>query len=262
MNIIVCVKQVPDTTEISIERETGLLMRDNAPAILNPFDAYAVEEGLRIAEQLGGKVTALTMGPPAAAEVLREAMAMGVEEALHICDDAFRGSDTYVTAKILAAAIEKLGGADLILCGKQAIDGDTAQVGPEIAELLALPHAAYVKKIRRVTEKSIILERMVEIGLEIIEIQLPAVLTVLKDINIPRMPSFKLKREAKKRQLPLWGIEDLGLKEEEVGISGSPTTVMRSFTAEARGACEMLKGSDEEIIASLFAKLAAANIGG
>lgn len=260
MKVVVCIKQVPGTLDIGIDRETGLLIRDQAPAVMNPFDAYAVEESLRIAEQTGGQVTALTMGPPAALEVLHEAMSMGVRESVHICDGAFRGSDTFATAKILAAAIQKIGGADLIFCGKQAIDGDTAQVGPEIAELLGLPHVAYVKKIREIKERSIILERMVEIGVEVIEVRLPAMLTVLKDINTPRMPSFKLKRQAKSREVPVWGIADLGLKETEVGLAGSPTTVMRTFTAEPRGGCEMLCGSCDEMVAALMARLKAGGV--
>lgn len=253
MKIAACIKQVPDTLELSIDLETGVLIRDKAPAILNPFDTYAIEEGLLIKEKMGGSVTAITMGPASAVEVLYEAMGMGADAGVHICDPAFRGSDTYVTAKILSSALKKLGGVDLILCGKQAIDGDTAQVGPEIAEMLGIPHVAYVKKIREVREDRIILERMVEIGIEVIEIRLPAMLTVLKDINLPRMPSFKLKREAKKTAIPLWGIGELGLSEDEVGLKGSPTTVMKTFTAQPRSNCHMLTGDSEEMIQSLLA---------
>ena len=260
MKVVACIKQVPDTLDISVDRETGLLNRDKAPAVINPFDVYAVEEGLQIAEKTGGDVTVLTMGPPAAIEVLHEAMGMGVQQAVHICDGAFRGSDTFVTSKILAAAIKKIEGADLILCGKQAIDGDTAQVGPEVAEFLGLPHVAYVKKIRQINEKSIVLERMVETGIEVIEVQLPAVLTVLKDINVPRMPSFRLKRQAKNQAIPVWGIAQLGLAEEEVGLSGSPTTVMKTFTAQARGNCEMLGGTSDDMVAALIGKLQAAEV--
>lgn len=260
MKVVVCIKQVPDTLDIGVDRETGLLIRDKAPAVINPFDTYAVEEGLLITEKMGGSVTALTMGPASAIDVLHEAMSMGVGQAVHICDGPFRGSDTFATAKILSAAIKKIGDADLILCGKQAIDGDTAQVGPEIAEFLDIPHVAYVKKIRQVNEKSIVLERMVETGVEVIEIQLPAMLTVLKDINTPRMPSFRLKRQAKKQELPVWGAKELGLSEEEVGLSGSPTTVMKTFTAEARGGCEMLEGTCDQMVATLMGKLEAAQV--
>lgn len=260
MKIAVCVKQVPDSLDVSIDRETGLLMRDKAQAVINPFDTYAIEEGLLIAQEKGGSVTAVTMGPPAATEVLYEAMGMGVDCAVHICDGAARGSDTYATAKILAAAIRRIGDVDLVLCGKQAVDGDTAQVGPEIAEMLGFAHVAYVKKIRQVKENSMILERMVETGIEVIEVQLPAILTVLKDINEPRMPSFRLKRQARQKDLPVWGIAELGLNESEVGLSGSPTTVMRTFTAQPRGNCEMLKGSTDEMVAALMARLEKAKL--
>lgn len=260
MNVVVCIKQVPDSLDVSIDQETGLLNRDSAATALNAFDAYALEEGLLVTEQTGGEVTAVTMGPRAAVDVLHEAMGMGVQKAVHICDGAFRGSDTFATATILAAAIEKIGGVDLVLCGKQAVDGDTAQVGPEIAELLNLPHVAYVKKIREITEEAIVLERMVETGIEVIEVRLPAVLTVLKDINAPRMPSFKLKRQAKQQALPVWGIGELGLSEEQVGLSGSPTTVARTFTAQPRGVCEMLPGGGDEMVAALLERLEAAKV--
>lgn len=258
MKIVTCVKQVPDTVEVKIDPETGTLIRDNAPAILNPFDAYAVEESLLIKEKLGGEVVALTMGPPQAREVLYEAYAVGVDLGVHINDRVVRGSDTYATASILAAAIRKIGSVGLILCGKQAIDGDTAQVGPEIAEILDLPHVAYVKKIREVTDEKIICERMVETGIEVIEVKLPAVLTVLKDINEPRLPSFRLKRQAKEKEIPTWGIAELGLSEESVGISGSPTTVLKTFTPAMRGNCHMLNGSVEEMVNALIPLMDAA----
>ncbi len=258
MKIVTCVKQVPDTVEVKIDSETGTLIRDTAPAILNPFDAYAVEEGLLIREQLGGEVVALTMGPPQAREVLYETYAVGVDLGIHINDRAARGSDTFATAGILAAAISKIGSVDLVLCGKQAIDGDTAQVGPEIAEILDLPHVAYVKKIREITEEKVVCERMVETGVEVIEVKLPAVLTVLKDINEPRLPSFRLKRQAKNREIPTWSITDLGLDESSVGIAGSPTTVLKTFTPAMRGNCHMLKGSAEEMVSALLPLIDAA----
>ena len=252
MKIVACVKQVPDTVEIKIDKKTGTLIRDNVPTILNPFDAYAVEEGLLIKEECGGEVNVITMGPAQAVDVLYESYSMGVDNAGLICDKAFRGSDTYTTAHILAAAIQKIGNVDIILCGKQAIDGDTAQVGPEIAEILGIPHVAYVKKIRKVSKDSVVCERMIETGLEVIEVKLPAMLTVLKDINVPRLPSFKLKRRAKEKPIPTWGIEDLGIKEEAVGLQGSPTMVLRTFTPEAKGSCRMLNGSAEEQIGELL----------
>ena len=255
MNIITCIKQVPDTTEINIDRETGVLIRDNVPAILNPFDTYAIEEGLSIKEKTGGSVTSITMGPKAAIEVLYEALSMSVDNTIHICDGAFRGSDTYITAKILAKAIEKAGDYDLILCGKQAIDGDTAQIGPEIAEMLQIPHIAYIKKVLEVKDHSLVVERMVENGIEVIEIELPALLTVLKDINTPRLPSYRLKKKAKESVIPEWGLADLGLKEEEVGLSGSPTTVMKTYVPEIKSNCRILKGKPQEMVDELITSL-------
>lgn len=255
MKIVACVKQVPDTTEISVDKETGLLNREKARAILNPFDAYAIETGLRVKEALGeGTVTALTMGPAAAKDVLYEAGSLGVDENLHLCDGAFRGSDTYTTAKILAAAVSRLG-ADLVICGKQAIDGDTAQVGPEMAQMLGLPSVEYVQKIREIHPGRLVVERMVETGVEVVQVKLPAVISVLKDIYEPRLPSFKLKRAAKKKEIPTWGVADLGLAEEQVGLNGSPTTVMRTFTPAPRGNCVILEGQDAE--ERLFAEIAA-----
>jgi len=255
MRIITCIKQVPDTTEINIDRETGVLIRDNVPAILNPFDAYAIEEGLAIREKTGATVTAITMGPKSAIEVLYEALSMSVDDAVHICHSAFRGSDTYITAKILARAIEKIGDYQLIICGKQAIDGDTAQIGPEIAEMLNIPHVAYVKKVREVREKSLIVERMVETGIEVIEVQLPALLTVLKDINAPRLPSFRLKKKAKETAIPEWGLADLGLNEEQVGLMGSPTTVMKTYVPEIKSNCMMLAGTPRDMVRDLISRL-------
>ena len=248
MKIIACVKQVPDTVEIKIDKETGTLIRDNVPAIMNPFDAYAVEEGILIKEKCGGSLSVITMGPVQAKDVLYEAYSVGADSLIHVCDRAFKGSDTFATAQILAAAIRKIGDVDLILCGKQAIDGDTAQVGPEIAEILGIPHVAYVKKIREVNEKYIICERMVETGVEILKIQLPAMLTVLKDINTPRLPSFKLKRKAKEQVIPMWGLNDLGIDESAVGLEGSPTMVLRTFTPQVKGGCRILSGTSEEQI--------------
>ena len=258
MKIIACIKQVPDTVEVKIDPITGTLIRDNAPAILNPFDSYAIEEGLLIKESLGGEVSVLTMGPPMAKDVIYEAYALGVDNGIHICDGAVRGSDTYATAGVLAAAIEKVGDVDLVLCGKQAIDGDTAQVGPEIAEMLNWPHVAYVKKIREVKEDRILCERMIETGVEVIEVKLPAVLTVLKDINEPRLPSLRMKRRAKEREITTWGVAEIGVSEEKAGISGSPTKVMKTFTPQARGKCRMLEGSLSAMVDALLPIIEAA----
>ena len=191
MKIVVCVKQVPDTTEVKINPETNTLIREGVASILNPFDMYAVEEAIRLKERLGATVTILSMGPPQVAEALREAIAMGADEAVLISDRAFAGSDTLATAYALLKGIEKIGDVKLIICGKQAIDGDTAQVGPEIAENMGIPHLTYVKKINEISEDQITLERMNEDGFERLEMPLPALITVVKEINEPRLPSIK-----------------------------------------------------------------------
>ena len=185
MNIIVCIKQVPETTEVRINPETNTLMREGVKAIINPFDMYAIEEGVRLKEKTGGKVTVLTMGPPQAETALKEAISLGADEAVLLSDRAFAGSDTWATSYTLAAGIRKLKDYDLIICGKQASDGDTAQVGPGIATHLDIPQVTYVKKIEEVKDKVIKVERMTEEGYEIIESRLPLLITVVKEINTP-----------------------------------------------------------------------------
>ena len=252
MKIVVCVKQVPNTMEVKIDPKTGTLIRDKATAILNTFDEFAIEESVQIREKLGGEVVALTMGPPNAKEVLLDAYALGADLGVHVNDRAVRGSDTFATAGILAAAVKKIQDVDLVICGKQAIDGDTAQVGPEMAEILGLPHVAYVKKIREVTESEVVCEREIETGVEVIRVKMPAVLTVLKDINVPRLPSYRMKMEGKEKETPVWGIADLGLQENQVGMEGSVTTVRKTFTPDPRGNCRMIEGSEEEMIGALL----------
>jgi electron transfer flavoprotein beta subunit len=197
MNIIVCIKQVPDTAEVKINPETGTLIREGVPSIVNPLDMHAIEAGLRIKEKVGGKLTVITMGPPQAETALREAISMGADDALLLSDRAFAGSDTWATSYTLSRAIEKLG-ADIIICGKQAIDGDTAQVGPEVAEFLNIPHISYVRKIEDVTKDSIRVQRLMDEGYDIVESTLPVLLTVVKELNEPRLPSLKGKIAAKK----------------------------------------------------------------
>jgi electron transfer flavoprotein beta subunit len=190
MNIIVCIKQVPDTAEVRINPETGTLIRDGVPSIINPFDMHAIEAGLQLREKTGGNVTVLTMGPPQAESALREAISMGVNDAVLLSDRAFAGSDTWATSHILSKAISKLG-ADVIICGKQAIDGDTAQVGPEVAEFLNIPHISYVRRVDDITEKTIKVQRLMDEGYDVVESSLPVLLTVVKELNEPRLPSLK-----------------------------------------------------------------------
>jgi electron transfer flavoprotein alpha/beta subunit len=254
MRIIVCIKQVPDTAEVKINPETGTLIREGVPSIINPFDLNAIEAGLQIRERAGGKVTVITMGPPQAESALRDAVAMGADEALLLSDRAFAGSDTWATSFTLSKAIEKLG-ADIIICGKQAIDGDTAQVGPETAEFLNIPHISYIRKIEEVAENSIRVQRMMDEGYDVVESSYPVLLTVVKELNEPRMPSLKGKMAAKKAVIQKWSAADILANENDIGLKGSPTQVKNIFTPEARSEKKMLEGTPEEQVDALLQEL-------
>lgn len=255
MNIIVCIKQVPETTEIRIDPKTNTLIREGVKSIVNPFDMYAMEESLRIKEKFGGKVTALSMGPPQAKEALREALAMGVDEGILLSDRAFAGSDTWATSYTLSKGILKIGGYDLIICGKQAADGDTAQVGPGIAEHLNVPCAAFVRKIEKIEAGKITVESMKEEGFDVIEIPLPGLITVVKEINEPRLPSLKGLLRAKKQEIKVWSKEDIGADNVFLGLNGSPTQVVKIFTPPQRKGGLILSGSPKEIAEKLAALL-------
>jgi electron transfer flavoprotein beta subunit len=254
MKIVVCVKQVPDTAEVRINPETGTLIREGVPSIINPFDMHAIEAGLQIREKAGGTVTVLTMGPPQADAALREAISMGADAAVLLSDRAFAGSDTWATSYTLSKAIEKLG-ADIIICGKQAIDGDTAQVGPETAEFLKIPHISFIRKIEEVTQDSIRVQRLMDDGYDIVESGLPVLLTVVKELNEPRLPSLKGKMAAKKADIKKWRPADIMAEENNIGLKGSPTQVKNIFTPEPRTGKRMLEGTPEEIVDVLLREL-------
>ncbi|MFZ5906624.1 MAG: electron transfer flavoprotein subunit beta/FixA family protein [Nitrospirota bacterium] len=254
MKIVVCIKQVPDTAEVKINPETGTLVREGVPSIINPFDLHALEAGLQIKEKSGGTVTVLTMGPPQAESALREAVAMGADEAVLLSDRAFAGSDTWATSYTLAKAIQKIG-ADLIICGKQAIDGDTAQVGPETAEFLNIPHISYVRKVQDVSPESITVQRMMDEGYDLVKAPTPVLITVVKELNEPRLPSLKGKMAAKKAVIQKWSMSDIQADEQDVGLKGSPTQVKNIFTPEARSDRKMLEGTPEEQVEALLQEL-------
>jgi electron transfer flavoprotein beta subunit len=255
LNIIVSIKQVPDTTEVRIDPVTNTLIREGVPVIINPFDENAIEEGLRLRERYGGKVTVITMGPPQAENALREALAMGVDDAILISDRNFAGADTLATSYTLACAIKKIGDFDVLLFGKQAIDGDTAQVGPGVAEHLGIPEVAYVRKIEEINNGIAKVQRIMEDGSEIIEVKLPALFTVIKQINEPRLPSLKGKLMAKKKEIPVWKVEDIDADINKVGLKGSPTKVIKTFTPTPRGRGEILKGTVDEQVSELVTRL-------
>ena len=255
MHFIVCIKQVPNTTNVQLDPTTNTLKREGVESIINPFDEYAIEEAVRLKERTGGKATVITMGPPQAENILREALARGIDNAILVSDRAFAGADTWATSYTLAMAIKKIGDYSLILTGKQATDGDTAQVGPGVAEMLDIPHVAYVRKIEDITENSIRVERMMEDGYDIIEMPIPSLISVVKEINKPRLPSLKGMMASKKAVITKWTAQDIGAEASKIGLTGSPTQVMKVFTPVARGGGEKLEGSPEEIAQKLVSKL-------
>jgi electron transfer flavoprotein beta subunit len=254
MNIAVCIKQVPDTAEVKINPETGTLMREGVPSIINPYDLHALEAAVRLKEQSGGRVTVVTMGPPQAESALRDAIALGADEAVLLTDRAFAGSDTWATSYALSRAMKKLS-PDIILCGKQAIDGDTAQVGPEMAEMMDIPHVAYIRRIEEVREGSIRVQRLMDDGYDVVEASTPVLLTVVKELNEPRLPSLKGKMAAKKAEIKNWTAADIEADEKSLGLPGSPTQVKKIFAPEARAEREMIEGSADEQADELVEKL-------
>jgi electron transfer flavoprotein beta subunit len=242
VNIVVCIKQVPGTTKVKINPETGTLIREGIEAVVNPFDEYAIEEALRIKERVGGCVKVITMGPPQADEALKAAIALGADESFLITDRAFAGSDTWATSYTVAKGIQALGPVNLIICGKQAIDGDTAQVGPGIAEMLGIPFVAWVRKVEEVSENMVRVERMMESGYEVVEMPLPGLITVVKEINVPRLASLKGKMRAKKTTPTVLNAQALKVDEKKIGLTGSPTQVLRSFVPQRTISGEKVSG--------------------
>lgn len=258
MNIVVCVKQVPDTTEVKLDPVKGTLIRDGVPSIINPDDKAALEAALCIREQAGGKVTVVSMGPPQADVALREALAMGADEAILVTDRAFGGADTWATSYTIASAIKKLD-YDLIIAGRQAIDGDTAQVGPQIAQHLELPQVSYVENIEAVNERSIVLRRQFEDRYHIVEAQLPCLITVLSELNKPRYMSvsgvFDAYREKKVARITLADLEDV-IDKSNIGLGGSPTRVKQSFTKQPKGKGEKFETDADDAVRIIVEKLA------
>lgn len=243
--MVVCMKQVPDAAEVKIDPKTNTLVREGVPSIINPYDVHAVEEALRLKDQYGGEVIVLTMGPPQARESLRKAVAYGADQAILLSDRKFAGSDTLATSYILAQAIKKIdqtGPVDLVLCGKQAIDGDTAQVGPGIAARLGMPQLTYVLKIDEVSPEKgeIQVQRKLEGLREVVRAKLPALLTVEKSLNEIRYASLPNMIKAAGFQVTVWGKDDITLDETQLGLKGSPTWVNRIFAPPQREGGEML----------------------
>ncbi len=255
MHIVVCVKQVPETTEVEIDPARGTLIRDGVPSTVNPFDMYAIEEALRLRERLGGTITALSMGPPQAESALRDAIALGCDRAVLLSDSLFAGSDTLATSYTLACGIRKLGFYDLVICGLKTTDGDTGQVGPGLAEELGIPNVSYVRKVIPMEGGEISVERTLDDRIETISAPLPCVITVTKEINQPRLPSLRGKMAARKANVTVWKPEDLGCDPARLGSEGSPTWVVKVFHPTSQRAAEFLSGSPVEQARALVMKL-------
>jgi len=255
MNVIVCLKQVPGTTQVKIDPATNTLIRQGIENIINPFDTYAIEEGVRLRERFGGKVTAISMGPPQAETALREAVSLGADEGILLSDPAFAGADTWATSYTLSMALRKLGQYDLVICGRQTLDGDTGQVGPQLAEMLAIPFIAYVSQIEEVADGGVRVRRMVEDGYEIMESPLPAIITVVKEINTPRLPSLRGLARSKSATIPVWGSKELNVEPDKVGLSGSFTRVIRMFSPERVCHGEIFQGDVADQVDCLVGRL-------
>ncbi|MBW2094361.1 MAG: electron transfer flavoprotein subunit beta/FixA family protein [Deltaproteobacteria bacterium] len=257
MNIIVLVKQVPDTTEVKLDPKTGNLIREGIESIINPDDAHALEAAIDLKERHGGKITVLSMGPPQAIDAISEAMGMGADEGILLSDRAFAGADTWATSTTLGKAIEKKGKYDLVLCGRQAIDGDTAQIGPQVAEYLGLPQVSYVYDIEKVAKKVMVVKRRLEDGFERIQCTLPAVLTVIGDMNRPRYSHVARLIDAcgEKAKIKIWNAADIGVQTRDVGLEGSLTHVIKTFAPKFKRQGEMLQGDTKTIVEQLVGKL-------
>jgi len=270
IKIAVCIKQVPGTTEIKINPETNTLIREGVETVINPFDTYAVEEGVRLKERLmqaneedsSGEieVIAISMGPPQAESILREAISLGIDRAVLLSDRAFAGSDTWATALTLAHAIKQIGDVRLVILGKQTLDGDTAQVGPELAQILNIPFIGYASSVNEINRNKMVVKRLMDDRYETFEVKLPAAISVGKDINIPRVPSLRGKLKAKNEKIPVWNKESIGLDEGKAGLSGSFTQVIKIFTPKHVHEVRMLEGTADEQVDKLYGKFKELNI--
>lgn len=256
MNILVCIKQVPSSNKVEVDPVTGVLKRDGADSKMNPYDLYALETALRLREEKGGKIAVISMGPPQAQAVIREAFAMGADEGVLLSDRNFGGADVLATSYTIAQGIKKMGPFDLILCGKQTTDGDTAQVGSEVSEWLGIPSVSNVKKIDQVDEDSITLEMDLPDELEIAKVYFPCLLSVEKDIFQPRLPSYVKKVATKEHKIRIYTLEDMeDTNKAHYGLNGSPTQVKRIFPPETNDHHETWTGSGKELSDKLFSKI-------
>lgn len=255
MRIIVPIKQVPETSNVKMDEETGTMIREGVESIINPLDLYAIETAIRLKEQFYGEVTVISMGPGKAIEAIKEAIAMGCDNGVLLSDRKFAGSDTWATSYVLSQSIKKIGNFDLILCGERATDGDTGQVGPGIASFLDLPLSTFISEIIWLKKDSIRVKRLVEGGYELLDMELPAVLTVVKEINTPRLPTLKGKLRAKETKIPVWGPENINAQEECLGLKGSPTRVVKIFSQKISREGEKFIVKDEDDLSKAIDKI-------
>jgi len=255
MKIIVPIKQVPETSRVKINEETGTIIRDGVENIINPLDLYAIEVAIQLRENHGGSITVISIGPPKAETALREAIAMGADQAILITGREFAGSDTWGTAYALSALIETIKPFDLIITGERATDGDTGQVGPGIASFLNLPLSTYTGKIETVNKDHIIVQRLIEEGYERLQLPLPALLTVVKEIAYPRLPTLRGNQKARTIDIPINSGKDIKVKEEELGLTGSPTRVVRIYRPQVTRKGTILQAKDEKTLAESIDKL-------
>ncbi len=257
MDCIVLIKQVPDTTEVQLDPKTGNLIRQGLKSIMNPDDAHALEAALNLKDRFGGKVTVLSMGPSQAIDVISEAIGMGADAGVLLTDRAFAGADTWATSFTLAEAIRKMGRYDLILCGRQAIDGDTAQIGPQVADWLDLPQATYVFEIEAVQSRLLTVKRRLEDGSERLQCRLPALITVIGEMNTPRFPRVDRLLGACRERAPVrvWNAADIGVKTRQVGLEGSLTHVIRTFAPKFKREGKILEGGKAQVVRELIRKL-------
>jgi len=242
MKIAVCIKQVPSTNEVNMDPVTNTIIRDSRQSVTNPFDTYAIEQEVRLKESIGGEVTVISMGIPGTERLLRDAESRGADRAVLLTDKNFAGADTLATSYTLSLGIKKLGPVDLILCGKMAVDGDTAQIGPELAEQLGIPHATDVFEIMEVSSKELTCRKNTDNGEVVLRIKLPALLTLSKDINLPRLPSIPGVLFSLSAPFEIWDAEDLKADPWRIGLSGSPTQVVKTYVMQRRSEAQKIDG--------------------
>lgn len=265
VHFVVCLKQVPDTSEVRIDPNTNTLMREGVPSIINPYDAHGLEEAIRLKEKVGGKVTIVSMGPPQAKEALKKAMSFGADRAILLSDRAFGGSDSLATAYILSTALKKIHETepiDLVFAGKEAIDGDTAQTGPGIAQRLGFPQLTYAIRVKELSESTVTVERKTESGRQIVQAQVPALITVEKELNDLRYASLPNMMKAAAYEPEMWSVNSLAFDTTQMGLKGSPTSVSRIFAPPGRSGGEIIDGTKDPLgtAASVVQKLFQQNV--